>query len=60
MPLPPLIDSATPSQRLLRNLRVSIPVGFWFGVLIILNLTQTASLVVKPLWPSGFRRFNRW
>ncbi|MEX1310078.1 MAG: lysophospholipid acyltransferase family protein [Candidatus Sulfomarinibacteraceae bacterium] len=60
MPLPPLIDDASAGQRLLRNLRVSIPVGFWFAVLIVLNLTQTLSLLIKPLWPRGFRRFNRW
>lgn len=60
MPLPPLIDDASTGQRFLRNLRVSIPVGFWFAVLIVLNLAQTLSLLIKPFWPRGFRRFNRW
>jgi 1-acyl-sn-glycerol-3-phosphate acyltransferase len=60
MPLPPLIDNASPDRRFLRTLRVSIPVGFWFAVLIILNLAQTLSLAIKPFWPRGFRRFNRW
>ncbi|MEE4270483.1 MAG: lysophospholipid acyltransferase family protein [Thermoanaerobaculales bacterium] len=60
MPLSPLTLDETPGQRLWRNLRVSLPVGFWFTMLILFNLTQTASLVIKPFWPRGFRRFNRW
>jgi len=60
MPLPPLIPNETAAQRLWRVLRIALPVGFWFTVLIALNLTQTLSLVIKPFWPRGFRRFNRW
>ncbi len=60
MPLPPLNDNATSSQRLLRNLRVSIPVAFWFAALIVVNLTQTASLVIKPFSSRTFRRVNSW
>jgi 1-acyl-sn-glycerol-3-phosphate acyltransferase len=60
MPLPPLIDDATGWQRLLRNLRVSIPVAIWFTALIVVNLVQTASLAIKPFSSRAFRRFNRW
>jgi len=60
MPLPPLSNDESFAKRLWRNLRVSIPVAFWFAVLIVLNLTQTLSLVIKPISPSIFRRFNRW
>ena len=60
MPLPPLTDDLSVAARTRRNLRVMIPVGFWFAVLIVMNLIQTASLVIKPFWPRGFRRFNRW
>jgi len=59
MPLPPLIDNATGWQRLLRNLRVAIPVAVWFAALIVVNLIQTASLAIKPFSPRTFRRFNR-
>jgi 1-acyl-sn-glycerol-3-phosphate acyltransferase len=59
MPLPPLIDDASAGRRLFRNLRALVPATFWFAVLIVVNLTQTASLIIKPLWPRGFRRFNR-
>ncbi|MCU0305771.1 MAG: lysophospholipid acyltransferase family protein [Thermoanaerobaculales bacterium] len=60
MPLPPLIPRETPICRWWRNLRVAPPVGVWFAVLIAVNLVQTLSLVVKPLSPRAFRRFNRW
>jgi hypothetical protein len=60
MPLPPLIDDASAWQRLLRNLRVSIPVAFWSAALIAVNITQTASLVIKPFSSRAFRRVNRW
>lgn len=60
MPLPPLKNDESIGTRLWRNLRVSIPVAFWFAVLIVTNLAQTASLVIKPFSSSTFRRFNRW
>ncbi len=60
MPLQPLIDDASAWQRLLRNIRVSVPVAFWFAALIVVNLTQTASLVIKPFSSRAFRRVNSW
>lgn len=60
MPLPPLINDASAWQRFLRNLRVSIPVAFWSAALIAVNITQTASLVIKPFSSRAFRRVNRW
>jgi 1-acyl-sn-glycerol-3-phosphate acyltransferase len=60
MPLPPLIDDVSAWQRFLRNLGVSIPVAFWFAALIAVNLTQTASLVIKPFSSRAFRRVNSW
>jgi 1-acyl-sn-glycerol-3-phosphate acyltransferase len=47
-------------RRLTHNLRVAIPVSFWFTALVLLNVAQTLSLMIKPLSPSTFRRFNRW
>ena len=60
MPLPPLKPEPNALRRLADNLRVAVPVGFWFAILIGLNLTQTLSLVIKPFSPKTFRRFNRW
>ncbi len=60
MPLPPLSNDEDFAKRLWRNLRVAIPVAFWFGFLIIINLTQTLSLVIKPFSATAFRRVNRW
>lgn len=60
MPLPPLSNDDDFAGRLWRNLRVAIPVTFWFGFLIVINLTQTLSLVIKPFSASVFRRVNRW
>jgi len=60
MPLPPLNNQETFAGRLWRNLRVAIPVIFWFGFLIVINITQTLSLVIKPFSPTAFRRINRW
>jgi len=60
MPLPPLIDDASAWRRFVRYLRVSIPVAFWFAALIVVNLTQTVSLIIKPFSSRVFRRVNRW
>ncbi len=60
MPLPPLSDDGSFANRLWRNLRVAIPVAFWFGFLLVINITQTFSLVIKPFSLSAFRRVNRW
>ena len=60
MPLPPLNNDETIAHRLWRNLRVAIPVAFWFGFLGIINLVQTLSLVIKPFSAAAFRRVNRW
>ena len=60
MPLPPLIDDESTWQRVLRNIRVSIPVAFWSAALIVVNLTQTASLVIRPFSSRIFRRVNSW
>jgi 1-acyl-sn-glycerol-3-phosphate acyltransferase len=60
MPLPPLSNDESFAKRLWRNLRVAVPVVFWFGFLIVINLTQTLSLVIKPFSASAFRRVNRW
>jgi len=60
MPLPPLSNGERFADRLWRNIRVAIPVIFWFGFLIVINMTQTLSLVIKPFSPSAFRRVNRW
>jgi len=60
MPLPPLSNDENFAKRLWRNLRVAIPVAFWFGFLMVINLTQTLSLVIKPFSATTFRRVNRW
>lgn len=60
MPLPPLERDPSFFGRLGRNLRVAIPVGYWFAFLIVVNFTQTLSLVIKPFSPKTFRRVNRW
>lgn len=60
MPLPPLTTDETVAERLRRILSIAVPTVFWFAVLIVFNLIQTISLVIKPFWPRGFRRFNRW
>lgn len=60
MPLPPLSNDDSFAERLWRNLRVAIPVTFWFGFLGVINLTQTLSLVIKPFSATAFRRVNRW
>lgn len=60
MPLPPLTDEASVLGRALRTLRISIPVGSWFALLVAINFVQTLSLIIKLFSPRAFRRFNRW
>ncbi len=56
MPLPPLTRTAGPLATL-RALAI-IPLGF--GSLLLINIIQMLSLVVRPFSRSAFRRINRW
>lgn len=60
MPLPPLKDTEGTIERVVSTLRVVPPVAFLGTTLMGLNGAQTASLVLLPFSPRGFRAFNRW
>lgn len=59
MPLPPLADPRDTVSRV-KNLCRAVPIsGFLFSTLMLGNLSQTASLAVKPFSRRAFRRINR-
>ena len=60
MPLPPLKDPGNATSRLRGNLRGLIFAGILFPALLVLNLAQTASLVLLPLSRGAFRKTNRF
>ena len=60
MPLTPLRLSSSGLARLGRTLRGAFVALFLFGSLLLINLLQTASLVLRPFSRSTFRRVNRW
>ena len=60
MPLPPLQDPGDRLSRLRGNLLGCLFAGVLFPTLLVLNVAQTASLVLLPLSRDTFRRTNRF
>lgn len=60
MPLPPLPRSSPGLARFGRTLRGAFVALYLFGSLLLINLLQTASLVLRPFSRATFRRVNRW
>lgn len=60
MPLPPLPDPSRRRERL-RGLSRGIPAAAFLGSsLLAFNALQTASVAIRPLSRTSFRRVNRW
>lgn len=60
MPQVPL-SAPTSLRRRLRGLALALPASVFLLVsLLILNLAQTISLLIRPFSPRTFRAFNRW
>lgn len=59
MPLPPIPRERPWPQRAVATLRGAVVAAALFSSLLMINLLQTASLVVRPLSMASFRRFNR-
>jgi len=60
MPLEPLVDTAGPVTRIARLARAVPLTAFGFASLVLLNVAQTASLILAPFARPAFRRFNSW
>lgn len=60
MPLGPFPEPESRIDRWKGLLAGSIVSAFLFSTLLAFNLLQTASLIIKPFSPRGFRRANRW
>ena len=60
MPLPPLREKSSLFGRIIFILKGSFASSFLLGILLVINLMQTSSLVVKPISGKLFRSFNRW
>jgi 1-acyl-sn-glycerol-3-phosphate acyltransferase len=60
MPLEPLIEKTAWTARLARTLKAIPLTGLGFASLLVVNVAQTASLLVLPFSRTAFRRFNRW
>lgn len=60
MPLPPLRRSSSGPAAVGRTLRGALVALYLFGSLLLINVLQTASLVLRPFSRAAFRRVNRW
>ena len=60
MPLDPLREPASRTQRAVATFRGTVLAIFGFVTLILANLVQLLSLVLLPFSRSAFRRMNRW
>ena len=60
MPLDPLREPASRTQRAVATFRGTVLAIFGFVTLILANLVQLLSLVLLPFSRSAFRRVNRW
>lgn len=60
MPLPPLRPAHPWPTRLAAALRGAFVATYLFGSLLLINLLQMASLVLRPFSRRSFRRVNRW
>ena len=60
MPLPALQSRASGVTGFGRTLLGAFVALYLFGSLLLINLLQTLSLVVRPFSRTAFRRVNRW
>lgn len=60
MPLPSLRRRSAGAAGLGRTLRGAFVALYLFGSLLLINLLQTVSLVLRPFSRRAFRRVNRW
>ena len=60
MPLAPLCTSSPGLTGIGRILRGALVALYLFGTLLLINVLQTASLVLRPFSRAAFRRVNRW
>jgi 1-acyl-sn-glycerol-3-phosphate acyltransferase len=59
MPLPPLPEPQSLIARLLGFIKGFTAATILFGMLLFINLLQMLSMIIKPIAPGLFRRFNR-
>ncbi|MCZ7650426.1 MAG: lysophospholipid acyltransferase family protein [Thermoanaerobaculia bacterium] len=60
MPLPPIGRERPWPRRLVATVRGAVIAAALFSSLLLLNVLQTASLLVRPFSRASFRRLNRW
>jgi 1-acyl-sn-glycerol-3-phosphate acyltransferase len=60
MPLQPLKETGSRLDRALRWVRALSLTSIGLSTLLGFNVAQTLSLVIRPVAPHHFRRFNRW
>ncbi len=59
MPLQPLNENRPPISNAYAAVRAALMSAFGLGALIVVNLVQTLSLLVKPFSSRAFRKINR-